>query len=263
MDFEKYFAAAANAPRISSADAAEILSSGHPGGEEKVARSYQRLVCSVVWKWRRNAGRYGIDVMDLVQDGNRGLLLAMRSYDAAKGVPFAAWAWDYIKSYVEKEFYAQLSVSRARGRKLVKSYLDEKERVGKTGGTVAPLDLRREIPFSALGPDYGVEWFYCGEDAAGGSSSVVDEFGIPESFSGGCRHAALVGNLLGALDKADGRIHPLAGKIIRMRYGIDRHAADGPQSLRCVASNLRLSKESVRKIEKHALDYLRVNVPRE
>lgn len=262
MDFKKYSAEASNAPQISSADAAEILSDGRADGEEKVARSYQRLVCHIVWKWRRNARRYGIDVMDLVQGGNTGLLLAMRSYDAAKGMPFAAWARDYIKSYVEKEFYAQVLVSRAGGRELVKNYLDEKNRAGGTGGTVPPLDLRREIPFSVLGSDCGPERLHCSEETGGGSSSVVGEFGIPESSPVGCLRAALVENLLGLLDKADGRLHPLAGRIIRMRYGLGGFIGDGHTPLSEVARKVGLSREGVRKIEKRALDYLRINVPR-
>ncbi|PKN01546.1 MAG: hypothetical protein CVU77_04460 [Elusimicrobia bacterium HGW-Elusimicrobia-1] len=251
MDFKKYFAAASNAPQISSADVAEILSSGHPDGEEKVARSYQRLVCSVVRKWRRNAGRYGIDVMDLVQDGNRGLLLAMRSYDAAKGVPFAAWAWNYIKSYVEKEFYAQLSVGRLAGKKLVAQHQKNKERDAALGRTTEPLDIRPEVPFSAMTA--------CGDgvDNDGGEKCVCFEDALFDSPTERWKGELKAANILKVLAKADGAIHPRAKKIVEMRFGVGEFAASGPRSFSEVAESLRIPRGSVRKIGIKALAYLR------
>ena len=64
----------------------------------RAVRENQRLVYKVARKYCRP----GIEFLDLVQEGNLGLLVAAERFDESKGVKFFTYAFYWVRSYIQK-----------------------------------------------------------------------------------------------------------------------------------------------------------------
>jgi RNA polymerase primary sigma factor len=67
-----------------------------------------RLVLSVARKYRG----LGIDIMDLVQEGNLGLMHAVEKYDYTKGYMFSTYAIWWIRQYISRAIAQQVNIIR-------------------------------------------------------------------------------------------------------------------------------------------------------
>lgn len=65
---------------------------------DRAVHENQRLV----YKLARKYCRPGIEFLDLVQEGNLGLLTAAERFDASKGVKFFTYAWYWVRSYIQR-----------------------------------------------------------------------------------------------------------------------------------------------------------------
>lgn len=65
---------------------------------DRAVRENQRLV----YKLARKYCRPGVEFLDLVQEGNLGLLTAAERFDESRGVQFFTYAYYWVRSYVQK-----------------------------------------------------------------------------------------------------------------------------------------------------------------
>ncbi len=80
-------------------------------GDEKAINRYVeanlRLVVDVAKKYIRN--RQGLTLMDLISEGNLGLIKAVKNYDYDKGFAFSTYAYQSIKNtiirYIDREYF--------------------------------------------------------------------------------------------------------------------------------------------------------------
>lgn len=68
---------------------------------EKLIKDHQRLVYSIANKWK---GR-GVEFLDLVQEGNIGLLTALKHFDPDKGTQFSTYAYYWVKKCIRDAVY--------------------------------------------------------------------------------------------------------------------------------------------------------------
>src|SRR5215212_6537803 len=95
--------------RQEEADLAARISQGDEDAFEELVRCNLRLVVSIA---RRYVGGQGLEFVDLVQEGNLGLMRAARGFDAAFGTKFSTYATWWIKQAIGRAISNKASLIR-------------------------------------------------------------------------------------------------------------------------------------------------------
>jgi DNA-directed RNA polymerase sigma subunit (sigma70/sigma32) len=177
--------------------------------------------------WKHNAEKYGIEFSDLLGAGTLALIMATRKYELAKG-SYYRYVGRYIQSYIQAEFYKYCNCSRLEGKRRH----NKRELVNR----VESLSLKIA---------------YNGENEL---LTLEDVIAHPEDKR--VLPVVEVNDLLRRLQKANGKIHPMASLILEMRFGVGAKRSEKPLSLKMTAKALDMSKEGIRKIENKVLGYL-------
>ena len=129
--------------------ALEYRATGDPEVARRLAEGHLRLVVSIAkrYAWNRQ------DLADLVEQGNVGLLLAIRKYDPDRGVRLSSYATFWIRALIMQQAVAgrrlvrigttikQRRVMFQLGRELQKGELDLAERLGISEEDLATLAI--------------------------------------------------------------------------------------------------------------------------
>jgi RNA polymerase primary sigma factor len=228
--------------------------------EGEIERAKSRLVTGnlrlVVLFARKYLGR-GVALLDLVQEGNLGLLRAADKFDHRRGFRFSTYAAWWIKQSLQRALLdrtvrlpVHVADDRRRIAKLRAAFLAQHEREPTVEEISALSSLARERVENilTLPPQPSSLDIPVGED---GDARLVDL--VPSSGPGPDQTAALhalgdhVGELLARLDDRE-------RQILRLRFGLD-HARE--HTLEEVGKMLHLTRERIRQIEQSALAKLR------
>ena len=221
------------------------------------ARAKRRLVeCNlrlVVSLARRYRG-LGLDVLDLIQEGNVGLLAAADAYDPSRELRFAS----YASSCIRREICRALS-ARSRLVRLPARLADASTRVKGTDRRLAQELGRRPTTAEVA-------------EAAGVTERMVDDLRrselSPVSLSEPIgEHEATLEDVLaddpshdparivassedGAMEAALSRLAPPARQVVELRFGL---GGGEPATLASVAATMGLSPARVRQLEVRSL----------
>lgn len=265
--FKQYLGQMGRVPLLTAEEELRLARQARGGTESEREAARQKLVESnlrlVVFMARRYAGRSGLPLIDIVQEGNVGLMRAVDRFDPERGHRLSTYATWWIRQSINRAIADQMrsmrlpthlsgaiqklqrlqrELTQALGRQPLREELAQ-----AAGMTVRQVDEATRALAQPLSLDAPV-----GDEE---EMELGDLISDPDAITPGASvtrtelREELVRALQGLSDRE--RI------VVLKRFGLGDYASSGPRSLEDIAVEMKLSRERVRQLEVRALRKLR------
>jgi len=223
---------------------------------ERIIKANTRLVVSIA---KRYTGR-GVAFLDLIQEGNLGLMKAVEKYDVHRGFRFSTYATWWIRQTITRAIADQSRTIRLpvhindRIRLIYRATHDLEQRLGCAP---TPEELAKEVDMDPEKVKWilKVSWLPLSLESPVGDDedSELGMF-IEDELSPTPIQSAYQSMLKDKVEQVLGTLSPREARILRMRFGLDTGT---PYTLEEVGEKFGLTRERIRQIEGKALRRLR------
>ena len=268
---QSYLAQIRDYPVLSREEEYELAMRHRETGDLEAARKLIVSNLKFVVRIANEYKNYNVNTLDLIQEGNIGLMKAVRGFDPTKGYRLISYAVWWIRAYIQNHIMRTWSLVKVgtnqSQRKLFYKLRSTKSKIEATG-----VEMEEDI-YSEIAKELDVP-----------DSQVIE---MDRIMSG--KDLSLDANIEGSTERTyvdmlgdtfdqeqfleDSQTRPLVAKKIkealanlkdRERYIIERRVlTDSPETLEKLSRKFGISRERVRQIEKNALNKIRKEFQKE
>ena len=257
-----YVRAIGDGPLLTPSEERELARRKDEGDEDakkKLIESNLRLVMSIT----RNYTKAGVPLLDLIQEGNLGLIRAVEKFDYKMGYKLSTYATWWIRQAVTRALADQGRTIRLpvhvadQVRRLMRA---RRQLAQKLNREPTEEELARESGFT---PQRVQELLDLVEDPVSLETPVGDGESMYADLIedvNADRPDDQTANKLRRTELAEAllRLNPRMQRVLALRFGLD---GEHPQTLEEVGTGLGITRERVRQLESRALRELRTVAP--
>lgn len=237
-------------------DLARRIKKGDRVARHKMIQSNLRLVINIAKKY----SHLGVSMLDLIEEGNLGLMKAVEKFNPRKGYRFSTYAAWWIRQYISRAianqgktvripvYIIELMIRFKKVTEALTAHLKRKPRVEEIARRMR-LPVKRVKQLNKMVTGISSLNAPVGEDDSTEFINLIEDESIVSAVDG-LSNFLMQERIKGLLEK----MSPREKKILSLRFGLK----DGvPKTLRDTAKHFGITRERVRQIEAAAMKKMR------